>query len=1042
MREPMKLLLSLVICLSFFAGIGSFRDAGATDESAGGGTQARTVSYMSDKTEIPVNLEVSGAEALCQTENGYVWIAQYSGLTRYDSKEFVTYKNFEYDGNEYNIINVRALAARGNDLYVATSDHVFVYKDHHFEPLVTVDGVITDIVLDHASDLLFICTRGNGGIIYDIAAGTETTIPWTEGLAVQDFAPGQGKGSYFYQSNDGVYDQKGNEILENSKLLDLYSYGTTLYMGEDSGIIHRYDMKNRTFLDDLTVPDQVNKMLYSEEDQILFVAGDVNGLYCIDFSSGEPVTTLAGNLDNKSQLMDLMIDYEGNLWIASHYIAASGVSIITKNALSELLYDDPIWQALDAPPAYDRNVYAVERYGNILYIVCSTRIYRFDLARHEILPDNILMQSLDQYAERRTQEGQANGDSSFTFLFSPKDVEVFRDKVYFAVTNIGLVEYDPDSDKVVIYDYEYICNHLGTLVNDPDLTLTDKIRSMRSFDDCLVLGYSRGIMRFDGESFSIINVGANVLYIDKTKDGEILFDQTKGLFVVDDDFATVTEIPTEKEITGNRLKFLVDGDNLYYTLNSRLFRTNPYDGSGVSEEIAIPYIKGSIVELAKIPYSSIDGKTEYKYLIASQTQLYIADSLEGNRLTNYDFFDATNGLQPIIANTSGYYDGSEENYYLQSTNGIYVYRLNLTRDVHIPVRVALSSVDLDGVHTYGENIRLGKDVSRVGFDLSVLGFRPNNGFTAYYKLDGIDTDYTSFSDDNWSVYYTNLPGGSYDFHFYVTDEYGQESNRILIHLEKEKQFHEQWWFWVSLLVPVGALLFLISFLIIRFKTKQSLKRQLEYKNITLESLQAIARTIDAKDEYTNGHSIRVGYYSRQIAESLGMQADELDNIYYIALLHDIGKIAIPDSILNKPGRLTDQEFKVMKSHTTRGAAILKGISTIPQIIEGAKSHHERYDGTGYPEGLSGENIPYIARIICCADCFDAMASKRVYKEPFSQDVIIGEFKRCSGTQFDPAIAEVVVEMISSGKLKPYSGEDTYLGSDGKTHRIKKAGDHQ
>ena len=219
--------------------------------------------------------------------------------------------------------------------------------------------------------------------------------------------------------------------------------------------------------------------------------------------------------------------------------------------------------------------------------------------------------------------------------------------------------------------------------------------------------------------------------------------------------------------------------------------------------------------------------------------------------------------------------------------------------------------------------------------------------------------------------------------------------------------------------------------------KQSLKRQLEYKNITVESIQAIARTIDAKDEYTNGHSIRVGAYSKLIAENMGMSQDEVDNIYYIALLHDIGKIAIPDSILNKPGRLNDQEFAVMKSHTTRGANILKGISTIPQIVEGAKSHHERYDGKGYPEGLSGENIPFVARIICCADCFDAMASKRVYKEPFSLDVIIGEFRRCSGTQFDPKIAAVVVDLITEGKLKPFSAENTYLGEDGKTHRIRK-----
>ena len=226
-------------------------------------------------------------------------------------------------------------------------------------------------------------------------------------------------------------------------------------------------------------------------------------------------------------------------------------------------------------------------------------------------------------------------------------------------------------------------------------------------------------------------------------------------------------------------------------------------------------------------------------------------------------------------------------------------------------------------------------------------------------------------------------------------------------------------------------------LFVRYKTRQSLKRQLEYKNITVESIQAIARTIDAKDEYTNGHSIRVGYYSKIIAENMGMSADEVDNIYYIALLHDIGKIAIPDSILNKPGRLTDEEFAVMKSHTTRGAAILKGISTIPQIVEGAKSHHEKYDGSGYPEGLRGEEIPFVARIICCADCFDAMASKRVYKEPYSLDVILSEFERCAGTQFDPEIARVVVDLISSGKLKPYSAESTFLGSDGKTHRIHK-----
>ena len=999
--------------------------------------ETKAASYMSNKTEIPVNLEVSGAEALCQTEDGYVWIAQYSGLTRYDSEKFLTYKSFEYEGQEYSVINVRALATDGKTLYVATSENVYEYKDNQFMPLFLEAGVINDIILDKKNGLLYICTLEKGGIIFNITDKTSTVITGTEGKNIRDIALDTGTGRYYYQKEEGIFDNNGKVILLNSRILEIYCDNSALYMAEDSGVIHRYDINKDETLDDLTVSDQVNKMLYSEKDGILFVACEKNGIYCVDLNSSEPNITLAGNLENKSQLVDLMVDYEGNLWVASHYIGASGVSIITKNALSELLYDDEIWQALNEPPAFDRNVYAVEKYGDILYIVGATRIYRYDLKQNRILPDNVIMQTIDNYAEAKTLEGKAQGDANFTFTFAPKDVEVFRDKIYFAVSSIGLLEYDPAAEKIEIYGSDYVQSHLAKTVGDPDLGLTDFVRSMRSFDDYLVIGYSRGIMRFDGTDFSVMNIGSNVLYINKTKDGKILFDRSQGLFVIDDDFSEATEIPTEKGVTGNRLKFLVDGDYIYYTLNSRLFRMDTNDESAPSKEIIIPYVKGSIVELAKIKYTGADGNSEYKYVIGSQTQLYITDSLDVDHLTDYEIYDSTNGLQPIIANTSGFFDESEQKYYLQSTNGIFVYDFNLKREVPSPVKVVVSSVELDGVHFYGENVHVDKDVYRVAFNLSVLGFRPNNGYTIYYRMKGIDDEFTVDTNDNRSMFYTNLAGGSYDFQVYVKDEYGQASNVINIHLVKDKKLTEQWWFWGVIAVASAAAVFFIAAMFVRVKTRKSLKRQLEYKNITLESIQAIARTIDAKDEYTNGHSIRVGYYSKVIAQNMEMSSDEIDNIYYIALLHDIGKIAIPDIILNKPGRLTDEEFAVMKSHTTRGAAILKGISTIPQIIEGAKSHHEKYDGSGYPEGISGEDIPLVARIICCADCFDAMASKRVYKEPFSLDIITSEFKRCAGTQFDPKISKIVIDLISSGKLKPYTAENTYLGSDGKTHRIRK-----
>ncbi len=1025
------LLLSAICLILLYASLASCREAFAA-------------SYMSNKTELHIDLEVSGAEAICQTGDGYVWIAQYSGLTRYDSKDFETFKSFEYKGNEYTVINVRALAADGSILYIATSEQIYVYKDCHFEPLLLDAGVITDIILDRAGRFLYISTQDNGGIIYDIANNTKSTIPGTEGIAVHDIALGSATGEYYYHTVNEVYDSTGYEILANPRILGTYFHDNILYMAEDNGVIHRYDTGKKVMLSDITVPDQVNKMLYSEKDGVMFVACEKTGIYCIDLSTDEPVVSLAGDLENKSQLVDLMIDYEGNLWVASHYIGASGVSVITKNALSELLYDDPVWQSLNASPAFDRNVYAVEKYRDILYIVAATKIYRYDLKANKILPDNIIMQTIDKYADEKTQEGKAKGDGNFTFTYAPKDVEIFKGKIYFAVSGIGLVEYDPDTGNVFIYDAGYVMEHTGTLVDVADyedLVVTNTIRSMRSFVDFMVLGYTRGIMRFDGTTFDVMNLGTNVLYINKTNDGKILYDRTQGLFVIEDDFTTVTEIPTVKGITGNRLKFLVDGDSLYYTLNSRLFRTNTASGNGISEEIEIPYIKGSIVELAKIRYTDRDGNSAYKYIIGSQTQLYITDSLDGSRLTDYESFDSTDGLQPIIANTSGFYDEAEQKYYLQSTNGIFVYDFNLTRDIPSPVKISVSSVDLDGEHFYGGNIGIGKDIYRVTFNLSVFGFRPNNGYTVYYKLDGIDDGYNVAADDNRSAYYTNLAGGSYDFHVYVTDEYGQESNHVDIHLEKEKKIKEKWWFWAVLAAIAAGLIYFVTAQFVRLRTKQSIRRQLEYKNITLESIEAIARTIDAKDAYTNGHSIRVGFYSRVIAENMGMNSDEVDNIYYIALLHDIGKIAIPDSILNKPGRLTDDEFKVMKSHTTRGAEILKSISTIPQIVEGARSHHEKYDGSGYPEGKKGEDIPFVARIICCADCFDAMASKRVYKEAFSQDVIINEFNRCSGTQFDPEIAKVVIDLISSGKLSPYSEENTYLGSDGRTHRIEKAITH-
>lgn len=195
--------------------------------------------------------------------------------------------------------------------------------------------------------------------------------------------------------------------------------------------------------------------------------------------------------------------------------------------------------------------------------------------------------------------------------------------------------------------------------------------------------------------------------------------------------------------------------------------------------------------------------------------------------------------------------------------------------------------------------------------------------------------------------------------------------------------------------------------------EQNIKIESE-KNVTLttDMIKALVKTIDAKDPYTNGHSVRVAEYSKMIAEQEYSDTQKIQNIHNIALLHDIGKIAIPDEIINKPGKLTDEEYNQIKAHTITGAQILSEISSYPDLINGAKYHHERYDGRGYPCGLKGEEIPEIAAIIGVADAYDAMTSNRSYRKMLPQDVVRNEISKGLGTQFHPKWGKIMLQLIA------------------------------
>ena len=174
---------------------------------------------------------------------------------------------------------------------------------------------------------------------------------------------------------------------------------------------------------------------------------------------------------------------------------------------------------------------------------------------------------------------------------------------------------------------------------------------------------------------------------------------------------------------------------------------------------------------------------------------------------------------------------------------------------------------------------------------------------------------------------------------------------------------------------------------------------------------ALAKAVDEKDHYTSGHSTRVAKYSKELAKRMGKTDAEQEEIYVMGLLHDIGKIGVPESIINKKGRLTEEEFQKIKEHPAMGSDILKNVEELPKLAPGARWHHERFDGRGYPDGLSGMDIPEEARIIAVADAYDAMTSNRAYSNVRPQEEVRSEIERCRGSQFDPKIADLFIQMI-------------------------------
>ncbi len=216
---------------------------------------------------------------------------------------------------------------------------------------------------------------------------------------------------------------------------------------------------------------------------------------------------------------------------------------------------------------------------------------------------------------------------------------------------------------------------------------------------------------------------------------------------------------------------------------------------------------------------------------------------------------------------------------------------------------------------------------------------------------------------------------------------------------------------------------------VKRQTAVAEERSKKIEQMSFQTIQTLANAIDAKDPYTRGHSTRVAQYSAMIAQALGWDEERIDDLRYAAMLHDIGKIGVPDSILNNPKKLTEVEYGIIKSHTTMGGDILKNRIMVRMAEDVARSHHERYDGKGYPDGLKGEEIPEGARIVAIADAFDAMSSNRIYRRACDREHIMSELEQGKGRQFDPAFTDLFIELWNSGRIEHILAEENASDSE-------------
>ena len=949
----------------------------------GNTNQSYVTTIFNERNGLPTG----EANAVCQTRDHYVWIGSYGGLIRYDG---TTFRNYSQEGN-FPSSSIRSLEEDNKGrLWIGTNDAgLFLYENNAFthipEENAPVFLSIRDMIEDNQGRLWVASTSGlarvengvllpvndsrlYGQIVYSLGVDAHGRI-WAALDNWQCAVVSENDVSIL--TSDAVFPDGQQMYCVSSDAAGNIYIGS--YQNAVARLTFHSDSTDTTAFDVSimnTGDVSIHNTVTVTKDGDILVCGQ-RGFAWIDphghLRTFDETTGAAG-------LNNAMKDYEGNLWLAS---ASYGV----------IKYSPGCFQSPNQTAGLD------------------------GLAFNTITMD-----------EQHYYLGMDSGLMIYDHNWNPIENDLTR-----LLQGIRIRHIITDRDgRIWLATY----SAHGTICYHPETGIITDFRAENGMEDCwtrtllerqdgsIAAGTSNGVYIIRdgviaghfGTEDGLLN--GTILCLAEDKDGT-LYIGTDGGYMYTITGNTLTLHGSDEGLEdGIVLRLLPDenggmfvsaGSSLYYWQDHSFRRLDQFEKAA-----------GNIFDL-----HLVGGKL---YMLQNSGILEIdAGKLLNGEKAETALYSFQHGLTGSLNANTWHLMTDDSKLYIATRSGVSIFAFSGVENP-LPDGI-IHTVEVDQtVYEHPSSITLPSDARRITISFSVLSYTDTDQSRISYCLEGLDTHETLLEDKkSSSISYTNLPGGDYVFRMkvYHTDK-PEEAHEYSLHIHKDKKITEQPIFWflavVLSIVALTIIVTAITQLRHRVHVRRMQERQKELQSLLVQSLQSFAKVIDAKDPYTKGHSFRVAYYARELAKRMHMSADEQERIYYIALLHDIGKIGIPDHILNKEGPLTKEEKDIVKTHPQIGGHVLEGFSSLEGIADGARYHHERYDGNGYCEGRKGTDIPLVARIICVADSYDTMSSNRCYRPALPKDKIIKELKENSGTQFDPEIVPFMLAMIEENAI--------------------------